>query len=177
MFRRKTVEKTETEISSERFGRISAALAGESMRKPVYADCWTVGSRESLRVLESYTMPLGDVTIGIADDGEMEYNLIPKDYGYGRELTEAIGSTIDAVRDRYRKRGGNMDRQSVYASAREELCRVHQDSDDISWTMDGTAIAAGAKSVSLTSGKHTITASYTLTDGTSETLELMVNVQ
>ncbi|MBO4623945.1 MAG: hypothetical protein J5646_00435 [Bacteroidales bacterium] len=25
--------------------------------------------------------------------------------------------------------------------------------------------------------KHTITASYTLTDGTSETLELMVNVQ
>ena len=81
-------------------------------------------------------MPLGDVTIGIAEDGEMEYNLIPKDYGYGRELTEAIGSTIDAVRDRYRKKGGNMDRQSVYASAREELCRVHQDSDGISWTMD-----------------------------------------
>ena len=48
---------------------------------------------------------------------------------------------------------------------------------DIEWTMDGTAIAAGTKSVSLTSGKHTITASYTLTDETSETLELMVNVE
>ena len=135
VFRKKT-EEAVSEIPSERFDRISAALTAEIMRKPVYADCWTVGSRESLRVIESYTMPLGDVTIGIAEDGEMEYNLIPKDYGYGRELTEAIGSTIDAVRDRYRKKGGNMDRQSVYASAREELCRVHQDSDGISWTMD-----------------------------------------
>ena len=134
-FRRKDAAEV-SEIPSERFDRISAALTAESMRKPVYADCWTVGSRDSLRVIESYTMPLGDVTIGIAEDGEMEYNLVPKDYGYGRELTEAIGSTIDAVRDRYRKRGGNMDRQSVYASAREELCKVHQDSDGISWTMD-----------------------------------------
>ena len=57
------------------------------------------------------------------------------------------------------------------------LAQGNQLQSDISWTMDGTAIAAGAKSVSLTSGKHTITASYTLTDGTSETLELMVNVQ
>ncbi|MBR4524604.1 MAG: hypothetical protein IKP15_03540 [Bacteroidales bacterium] len=46
--------------------------------------------------------------------------------------------------------------------------------DGFEW---GTAIAAGTKSVSLTSGKHTITASYTLTDETSETLELMVNVE
>ena len=136
LFRKKTVTAEESAVPSERFDRISAALTRESMKKPVYADCWTVGSRESLRVLESYTMPLGDVTIGIADDGEMEYNLTPKDYGYGRELTEAIGSTIDAVRDRYRKKGGNMDRQSVYATAREELCKLHQECDDINWTMD-----------------------------------------
>ena len=57
------------------------------------------------------------------------------------------------------------------------LAQGNQLKSDISWTMDGTAIAAGAKSVSLTSGKHTITASYTLADGTSETLELMVNVK
>lgn len=47
----------------------------------------------------------------------------------------------------------------------------------INWTLDGKAIAQGAKSVTLTAGKHTITASYTLTDGTSETQELVVNVQ
>lgn len=57
------------------------------------------------------------------------------------------------------------------------LARGNQLESEISWTMDGAAIAAGAKSVTLTSGKHTITASYTLTDGTSETLELMMNVQ
>ena len=57
------------------------------------------------------------------------------------------------------------------------LARGNRLKSDISWTMDGAAIAAGAASVSLTSGRHTITASYTLTDGTGETLELMVNVQ
>ena len=126
----------EQQMPSEVFGKVSAVLNGASMRKPIYADCWTVGRKEDLKVLESYCMPLGDVTIGIAEDGEMEYNLVPKDYGYGRELTEAIGKTIEAVRDRYRKKGGSMDQQSVYMYAREELCRVHQDSDDISWTMD-----------------------------------------
>lgn len=57
------------------------------------------------------------------------------------------------------------------------LAKGNQLKSEISWTMDGAAIAAGAKSVRLTSGKHTITASYTLTDGTSETLELKVNVK
>ena len=57
------------------------------------------------------------------------------------------------------------------------LANGNQLKSDISWTMDGAAIAAGAKSVSLTSGIHIITATYTLTDGTRETLELMVNVQ
>lgn len=131
-----SVTVDEIQMPSEVFGKVSAALNGASMRKPVYADCWTVGRKEDLRVLETYSMPLGDVTIGIAEDGEMEYNLTPKDYGYGRELTDAIGRTIEAVRDKYRKKGGNMDRQSVYMSAREELCKSHHDSDDISWTMD-----------------------------------------
>ena len=46
VFRRKDAEASE--VSSERFDRISAALTAESMRKPVYADCWTVGSRDCL---------------------------------------------------------------------------------------------------------------------------------
>ena len=57
------------------------------------------------------------------------------------------------------------------------LAQGNQLQTDISWKMDGKAIDAGVKSVSLTSGKHTITASYTLTNGTSETLELLVDVQ
>ena len=123
-------------VSSEVFGPVSSALIGAGMTKPVYADCWKVGSGDDLRILEKYSMPLGDVTIGLADDGEIEYNLTPKDYGYGRELTQAIGGAIESVRDRYRKKGGMMDRQSVTMAARESLCRNCPDSDDVSWTMD-----------------------------------------
>ncbi len=123
-------------VRSEVFDSVTSALKGGCMSKPVYADCWTVGRKEDLRILETYSMPLGDVTIGIADDGEMEYNLTPRDYGYGRELTQAVGGAIESVRDRYRKRGGLMDRQSVTMAATESLCRKFSESDDVSWTMD-----------------------------------------
>ncbi len=123
-------------IGTEVFDPVSSALKGLAMTKPVYADCWTVGRKDDLRILERYSMPLGDVTIGLADDGEIEYNLTPKDYGYGKELTQAIGSAIESVRDRYRKKGGAMDMQSVTMAARESLCRECPDSDDVSWTID-----------------------------------------
>ena len=123
-------------MRSEVFDPVSLALRSASMYKPVYADCWTVGRKEDLRILESYSMPLGDVTIGIADDGEIEYNLTPKDYSYGKELTQAVGSTIDDIRDRYRKKGGQMDRQSIVLAAKESLCRSYPNSDDVGWTMD-----------------------------------------
>ena len=123
-------------IGTEVFDPVSSALKGLAMTKPVYADCWTVGRKDDLRILERYSMPLGDVTIGLADDGEIEYNLTPKDYGYGKELTQAIGSAIESVRDRYRKKGGAMDMQSVTMAAREFLCRECPDSDDVSWTID-----------------------------------------
>lgn len=129
-------EPVPEECSSEVFDAVSSALAGAGMMKPVYADCWTVGRREDLRIIESYTMPLGDVVIGIADDGEIEYNLTPRDYGYGRELTGALGTAIEQVRSGYRKKGGNMDRQSVIMSARESLYRMCPDCDNVSWTMD-----------------------------------------
>ena len=132
----KPSEPQPTTIPERVFAPVSGALKGTGMTKPVYADCWTVGRREDLRILERYTMPLGDVTIGVADDGEIEYNLLPKDYGYGRELTDAVGGAIESVRDGYRKKGGNMDRQSVNLAAREVLCRTCPESDDVNWTMD-----------------------------------------
>ena len=123
-------------VRSDVFDPVSSALLGSCMSKPVYADCWTVGRKEDLKVIESYSMPLGDVTIGIADDGEIEYNLTPRDYSYGREMTQAVGGTIDEIRDRYRKKGGQMDRQSVLLAAKESLCRSYSESDDVGWTMD-----------------------------------------
>lgn len=121
---------------TEAFDAVSSALEDSCMRKPVYADCWTVGRRDNLRIIESYSMPYGNVVIGIADDGEVEYNLLPSDYGYERMLTDAINGSIDSVRDRFRRKGGCMDRQSVMLAAGESLRKVHSDSDDVNWTID-----------------------------------------
>jgi hypothetical protein len=107
------------------------------MMKPAFADCWTVGSKDSLKIIESYSMPGGDVVIGIADDGEIEYNLKPKDYSYSRELSEILGKTIDGIRDEYRKKGGNLDRQSVMMSAKDRICKSWEDSMDVDWSMNG----------------------------------------
>ncbi len=118
----------------ERFGNF---LMRHSMRKPAFADCWTVGSRDSLKVIESYSMPGGDVVIGIADDGEIEYNLTPRDYSYNRDLSEILGRTIDGIRDEYRKKGGTMDRQSVMISAKDRICRTWNENMDVNWSMNG----------------------------------------
>ncbi len=115
------------------FGSMTDSIG---MRKPLFADCWTVGTGGGLKVLETYDMPGGRVTIGVADDGEIEYNLIPREYSYGPELTDVIGKTVEAVRDEYRKTGGRMDRQSVLLSARESICRTWPESDDVNWSLN-----------------------------------------
>lgn len=115
------------------FGEMTRRIG---MRKPLFADCWTVGTGRGLKELEGYDMPGGRVTIGIADDGEVEYNLVPREYSYGPELTDVIRSAVEAVRSEYRRKGGRMDRQSVLFSAREHICRTWPECDDVNWSMD-----------------------------------------
>lgn len=43
---------------------------------------------------------------------------------------------------------------------------------DIVWTLDGKKVTSGAKSVSLPAGEHILMASFTLSDGSAETLEI-----
>jgi len=100
---------------SESIGR----LAGRVRRtKPSYADCWLVGSPESLESPHSYETPCGTVVVGRAGDGETEYNLTPKEYAYGDSLNSVVGDTIGRVRAAYRKSGGRMDRHSVSSLAK-----------------------------------------------------------
>lgn len=86
--------------------------------KPSYADCWLVGSREELENTSEYHSPSGRVTLGIASDGETEYNLTPNEYSYPDSVNAVIERTIESVRERYRSKGGRMDRQSVIGYAR-----------------------------------------------------------
>ena len=122
--------------------RIGRHLLDNSMRKPAFADCWAIGSRDSLKVIESYSMPGGDVVIGIASDGEIEYNLIPRDYSYNRGLSDILGKTIDGIREDYRKCGGTMDRQSVMISAKDRICKSWNENMDVNWSMNSLCEAA-----------------------------------
>lgn len=90
--------------------------------KPPYADCWLIGNPGRLEVLEEYDTPSGHVVIGIADDGEYEYNLTPREYTGSDSMNAIITEVIDEVRRRFRSEGGRTDRYWVNSLARDLLC-------------------------------------------------------
>jgi archaeal flagellar protein FlaI len=97
-------------------------MASEVCRsKPSYADCWLVGTPESLESPVSYDMPFGHVIIGRAADGETEYNLTPFEYTYSDSLNAVVSKTIGGVRNIYRRSGGRMDRHSIVSTAKGVL--------------------------------------------------------
>ncbi len=79
-------------------------------RKPVYADTWVIGGSDGLQVTETYETDAATIIIGTAEDGEMEYNIVPNEYNYPIELDTIVESTIDHLRSEYRRTGGHMDR-------------------------------------------------------------------
>ena len=87
--------------------------------KPKYADCWLLGSQYDMDVIESYETPYGKVVIGNAVDGEIEYNLTPKEYRYATRINDLVSNAINIVRNDYRKSGGSMDRNRVNAVSGE----------------------------------------------------------
>ena len=90
-------------------------------RKPVYADTWTVGSSSELQILESYETDAATVVIGTADDGEIEYNIVPNEYNYPPELDSIVEGAIQSLRDDYRKNGGRMDRIRALSAAEDYI--------------------------------------------------------
>ncbi len=86
--------------------------------KPSYADCWLVGSRDDLEPMMEYETSSAKIIVGTVADGETEYNLVPNEYMYPDSLNAVIGSTIEKVRDSFRKGGNRIDRPSVMSMAR-----------------------------------------------------------
>ena len=89
--------------------------------KPVYADTWTVGDASELQKLEGYETDAATIIIGTADDGEIEYNIVPNEYTYPPELDSIIEGAIDSLRNDYRKNGGRMDRIRALSAAEEYI--------------------------------------------------------
>ena len=86
--------------------------------KPIYADCWLLGSTDDLDIISEYGLPGANVVIGTAIDGETEYNLTPDEYSSPDSINAIIEKAIEEVRNSYRDRGGRMDRRSVLSEAR-----------------------------------------------------------
>ncbi|MDR3206013.1 MAG: type II/IV secretion system ATPase subunit, partial [Candidatus Methanoplasma sp.] len=106
---------------------LSKMAFGHMRSKPVYADCWLVGSRGDLEKIEEYRTPSGSVMIGLAADGETEYNLTPNEYSYPDDVNRVVETTIGRVREKYRSGGGRLDRSGVLSVARGLL----MDSSDV----------------------------------------------
>ena len=89
--------------------------------KPVYADTWTVGDASELQKLEGYETDSATVIIGTADDGEIEYNIVPNEYTYPPELDSIVEGAINSLREDYRKNGGHMDRIRALSAAEDYI--------------------------------------------------------
>ena len=118
-FKRKTLEEILSNIDRR-----------YRMIKPPYADTWSIGDNKDIAVLEKYRTNHSRIIIGDADDGEIEYNIMPNEYTYSLSLSDLVNDTISYVRDEYRKDGGRFNTNDVRRSAEEFLIKNRDIIDD-----------------------------------------------
>ena len=118
-FKRKTIEEILSNIDRR-----------YRMIKPSYADTWSIGDNKDIAVLEKYRTNHSRIIIGDADDGEIEYNIMPNEYTYSLSLSNLVNDTISYVRDEYRKDGGRFNTNDVRRSAEEFLIKNRNTIDD-----------------------------------------------
>ncbi len=118
-FKRKTIEEILSNIDRR-----------YRMIKPPYADTWSIGDNKDIAVLEKYRTNHSRIIIGDADDGEIEYNIMPNEYTYSLSLSDLVNDTMSYVRDEYRKDGGRFNTNDVRRSAEEFLIKNRDIIDD-----------------------------------------------
>ena len=118
-FKRKTIEEILSNIDRR-----------YRMIKPPSADTWSIGDNKDIAVLEKYRTNHSRIIIGDADDGEIEYNIMPNEYTYSLSLSDLVNDTISYVRDEYRKDGGRFNTNDVRRSAEEFLIKNRDIIDD-----------------------------------------------
>lgn len=119
-FKRKTIEEILSNIDRR-----------YRMIKPPYADTWSIGDNKDIAVLEKYRTNHSRIIIGDADDGEIEYNIMPNEYTYSLSLSDLVNDMISYVRDEYRKDGGRFNTNDVRRSAEEFLIKNRDIIDDV----------------------------------------------
>ena len=104
--------------------------------RPLFADSWIVGSEDDICIVERYRTAHSDVLIGRAEDGELEYYLIPDEYRYPLRAMKILEDCISFTRDKYRGSDRRMDGSDLRASAVEYLSK---EKDDLSEAFGGEA--------------------------------------
>ena len=91
----------------------SSFFKSNSMKKPKYTDCWLVGSPEDLKIIETYSLGNAEVVLGVAKDGELEYNITPKEYEFSSKINEIVNEHISEIRNIFRETDGKMNKHSI----------------------------------------------------------------
>jgi Type IV secretory pathway, VirB11 components, and related ATPases involved in archaeal flagella biosynthesis len=89
--------------------------------KPIYSDCWVFGDHSQLNVTEKYVNSRSAVTIGVASDGEVEYNVIPHEYDFNDELNGIVHDLITTVRNEFLEGDEEPTKHNITARARSKV--------------------------------------------------------
>lgn len=96
----------------------SRMVQNDARMKPSYTDCWVLNPPDDFEEIASYRTQCCGVTIGDSMAGELEYHVLPLEYSYDDSLNKIVMRVIEDLRDRYRREGGALDRDSVTSMAR-----------------------------------------------------------
>lgn len=103
----------------------SESVGKDIRTKPSYADTWMLPDSEDMAAISTYATESARVTVGTCGDGQSEYRVLPREYGYSDGLNRIVCEVIEGIRERHRLSGGSLDRGSVMGVARIILAGMH----------------------------------------------------
>ena len=137
------------------FTSLFSSLVERDVRtKPSYTDCWLTSLSKDVKVISRYSTQFARVTVGLAEDGQTEYAVVPVEYSFPDPANVIVSDVIGRIRSTYRTRGGRLDRDSVMGAARaaltdryEDIKKACNDSSDLERLVDDMCSAAYRHSV------------------------------
>ena len=114
------------------FTSLFAAIVARDVRtKPSYTYCWLTSQSNDVKVVSRYSTQFASVTVGLAEDGQTEYTVVPVEYSFPDSANVIVSDVIRRIRSSYRTRGGRLDRDSVMGAARAALTDRYDDIKEV----------------------------------------------
>lgn len=149
------VERTVPSIGGGEFGRLFSSLVSGNVRtKPSYTDCWILEPTPDSSPISRYTTDDCTVSICRCPDGAIEYSVTPREYGYTEPLNRLVSGIVDDVRNRYRREGFSLDRDTVMSVARDLVVERHSELE--SACSDGTDLEMVSEDICKIVHRHSV---------------------